>query len=154
MPVSVSYDKFDDRTTYGTGLHLIDNHSGIQGTHWGLFSYSVDPKIEQGHLLLLRVGEGWIWSDEMRMVVMADDTRIETEKARRVNSTTFFPSGSQIDSIDGLRDALEMDLTKEQCKALANAKNPIEGKAGSLQFSFGRGFMKDITDAVGAHEAK
>ena len=153
MPVSTTYDKFDDRTSYGTGLHLIDNHSEIQGTHWALFSFSVDPKIEKGHLLLVRVGEGWIWSDETRVVVIADDTRIETDNPRRVNASSLFPAGSHNASLDGLQDALELDLTKEQCLAMAKATNPIEGKAGSLQFAFGKGFMKDISEAVGAHSA-
>jgi hypothetical protein len=100
------------------------------------------------------VGDGWLWSDETRVVVMADDTRIETDNARRVNVSTFFPSGSHNDSLDGLRDAIEIDLTQEQCLAMANAKNPIEGKAGSFQFSFGKGFMKDISEAVSANSSK
>lgn len=154
MTVSVTYDKFDDRTSYGTSLHLIDNHSGIQGTYWAIFSFSIDPTIQQGHLAIVRVGDGWLWSDETRVVVMADDTRIETDKARRVNVSTFFPSGSHNDSLDGLRDAIEIDLTQEQCLAMANAKKPIEGKAGSFQFSFGKGFMKDISEAVSANASK
>ena len=148
MAVSTSYDKFDDRTSYSTSLHLIDNHSGYQGVYWALFQFSEDPSREVGHLAFLRIGDNWLWPQAARVVLLAGDVKVSRDDAPLVNYSVLFDSNPAISEIEGFREAIEVELTKEDCQALVSAGSAIEGKVGNFQFSVGEGVMKEIAQAL------
>jgi hypothetical protein len=147
------YDKFDDRKIFGTSRHLIDNHSNYQGVYWCIFTYTVDPKQESGFLTFLRAGDGWLWSTGTRAVVIAGDTRVDSEEGKSVRDNGLIDTDPHTTELPGMREAFELELTKDECLAMAKASNPIEGKVGHFQFSFGKGFMHDIAQAVAQKES-
>jgi hypothetical protein len=153
VAVSKRYDKFDDRNIFSTSKHLINNHSNYQGVYWCIFTYMVDPKKESGFLTFLRAGEGWLWNTGVRAVVIAGDTRVDSEEGQSVRDNGLIDTDPHTKDLPGMREAFELELTREECLALASAPSPIEGKVGHVQFSFGKGFMEDIAQAVAQKES-
>lgn len=137
MAVTRHYDKFDERFTYFSESHLLNNHSGSQGTYWGQFAYFTVEGLESGFLFLRRQGADFLWVRNSQVVILTEHMRFKQEPASDLEA---LPAG-------GVSEELRIYLTKEECQALVSAGTSVEGRAGLFQFTFGQGLVSEIARA-------
>lgn len=139
MTITKEYDKFDDKYEYTSEFHVVskfDNHYGIVS---GLFGYVVSDAFETGWLLLHRIGENWLWLDDSRCVLLAENLRVV--------HTDDLSNHEVLDSGD-VYEQVAIKLEPEQCLALAAAPELPEAKIHGQILTFPRELQDQIVQVM------
>lgn len=139
MAVTKKYHKFDDLYSYDTGIHLIDNKSGAEGSFSASFTYVVQESQEYGYLTMMRWSKDLMWTYNSDAVILAGDMRL------RKDMTLSREGGHQGNGM--FLELVQIGMNQLESQAFVEAGTSLEGRVGALEFSFGEGFVNDIKKA-------
>jgi hypothetical protein len=139
MTITKEYDKFDEKFEYSTQSHVVSKFDSVYGIINGLFVYVVSDEFEIGWLILSRVGENWMWLDDSRCVLLADNLRVvHTDD---VSNSEVFDGGNVFEQV-------VIKLESEQSLALAASTTLPEAKIHGQILTFPRELHDQIVQVM------
>lgn len=139
MTITKEYDKFDDKYEYSTESHVVSKFDSFYGIINGVFAYVSSDAYETGWLILSRVGENWMWMNDSRCVLLAENLRV-------VHTDDL--SNSEVFDGGNVYEQVAIKLEPEQCLALAAASELPEAKIHGQVLTFPRELQDQIVQVM------